>query len=68
MDQSVEAMGAICARMVDAWNRGCHGLRLRLLAVRWRDEGWRAVALQNARVVSLERQLALDAIESAPEE
>ncbi|MFC8828376.1 SgcJ/EcaC family oxidoreductase [Streptomyces sp. NPDC057137] len=146
MDQSVEAMGAISARMEDAWNRGdatafaadfaedaefvafegtvlkgrdaivafhqplfdtaLRGSRLvdgrvvfarvvgpdwgvvhyrvgvvmpgedtplpsrdsmQLLAVRWQDEGWQAVALQNSRVISLDHQLALDALASAPE-
>jgi hypothetical protein len=40
---------------------------MQLLAVRWRDERWQVVALQNSRVVSLDRQLALDALESAHE-
>ncbi|MEV0620618.1 SgcJ/EcaC family oxidoreductase [Nonomuraea sp. NPDC050404] len=38
---------------------------MQLLAVRWRGERWQVVALQNARVFSLERQLALDALEQA---
>jgi uncharacterized protein (TIGR02246 family) len=36
---------------------------MQLLAVRWQNERWQVVALQNARVISLDRQLALDALE-----
>jgi uncharacterized protein (TIGR02246 family) len=38
---------------------------MQLLAVRWKDERWQVVALQNSRVVSMDRQLELDALESA---
>ncbi|MFE2595951.1 SgcJ/EcaC family oxidoreductase [Streptomyces sp. NPDC059396] len=38
---------------------------MQILVVRWIDERWRVVTFQNSRVITLERQLQLDALESA---
>ncbi|MFF3751855.1 SgcJ/EcaC family oxidoreductase [Streptomyces sp. NPDC002018] len=38
---------------------------MQILVVRWIDERWQVVTLQNSRIVTLDRQLQLDALESA---
>jgi hypothetical protein len=78
MQQSVEAMRSIPARMNEAWNRGDataffsdfagekepppSRYSMQLFVMGWQNERWEVVALQNSRLISVEAILTLEAI------